>query len=115
MNPGAWERGNAPKLGYGVNLKLYGQGNNANSEFVAWIRALLDDNQVPWQTITYRVGSAGGGGGICTKRRPERAARLMLGRAYYGEVELLRMRWSLPKLCWVWLNRKVQEWAVEDF
>ena len=61
MNPSAWERGNAPKLGYGVNLKLYGQGNNANSEFVAWIRALLDDNQVPWQTITYRVGSAGGG------------------------------------------------------
>ena len=61
MNPGAWERGNAPKLGYGVNPKLYGQGNNANSEFVAWIRALLDDNKVPWQTITYRVGSAGGG------------------------------------------------------
>ena len=28
---------------------------------MAWIRALLDDNQVPWQTITYRVGSAGGG------------------------------------------------------
>jgi aspartyl aminopeptidase len=61
MNPGAWELGNAPRLGYGVNLKLYGQGNNANSEFVAWTRALLDDNEVPWQTITYRVGSAGGG------------------------------------------------------
>lgn len=61
MNPGAWELGNAPRLGYGVNLKLYGQGNNANSEFVAWTRALLDANEVPWQTITYRVGSAGGG------------------------------------------------------
>ncbi len=61
MNPGAWELGNAPRLGYGVNLKLYGQGNNANSEFVAWTRALLDDSEVPWQTITYRVGSAGGG------------------------------------------------------
>ena len=61
QNPGAWELGNAPKLGYGVNLKLYGQGNNANSEFVAWTRALLDDSEVPWQTITYRVGSAGGG------------------------------------------------------
>ena len=61
QNPGAWELGNAPKLGYGVNLKLYGQGNNANSEFVAWTRALLDDNEVPWQTITYKVGSAGGG------------------------------------------------------
>ena len=61
MNPSAWETGNAPKLGYGVNLKLYGQGNNANSEFVAWTRALLDDNDIPWQTATYRVGSAGGG------------------------------------------------------
>ncbi len=47
MNPGAWELGNAPKLGYGVNLKLYGQGNTANSEFMAWTRALLDDNQIP--------------------------------------------------------------------
>ncbi|MFT4862604.1 MAG: aspartyl aminopeptidase [Pseudohongiellaceae bacterium] len=61
QNPGAWELGNAPKLGYGVNLKLYGQGNTANSEFVAWTRKLLDDNEVPWQTITYKVGSAGGG------------------------------------------------------
>lgn len=61
MNPGAWELGNAPKLGYGINLKLYGQGNTANSEFVAWTRKLLDDNEVPWQTITYKVGSAGGG------------------------------------------------------
>ena len=61
MNPGAWELGNAPKLGYGVNLKLYGQGNNANSEFVAWTRALLDGNDIPWQTSTYKVGSAGGG------------------------------------------------------
>ena len=60
-NPGAWELGNAPKLGYGINLKLYGQGNTANSEFIAWTRKLLDDNQVPWQTITYKVGSAGGG------------------------------------------------------
>lgn len=61
MNPGAWELGNAPKLGYGVNLKLYGQGNNANSEFIAWTRHLLDSNNIPWQTSTYKVGSAGGG------------------------------------------------------
>ena len=61
MNPGAWELGNAPKLGYGVNLKLYGQGNTANSEFIAWTRRLLDDNEIPWQTVTYKVGSAGGG------------------------------------------------------
>lgn len=61
MNPGAWESGNAPKLGYGVNLKLYGQGNTANSEFIAWTRQLLDSNGIPWQTVTYKVGSAGGG------------------------------------------------------
>lgn len=61
MNPGAWELGNAPKLGYGINLKLYGQGNNANSEFTAWTRQLLDSNDIPWQTSTYKVGSAGGG------------------------------------------------------
>lgn len=61
MNPGVWETGNAPKLGYGVNLKLYGQGNTANSEFIAWTRQLLDSNEVPWQTVTYKVGVGGGG------------------------------------------------------
>lgn len=61
QDPGVWELGNAPKLGYGVNLKLYGQGNNANSEFTAWTRQLLDSNSIPWQTVTYKVGSAGGG------------------------------------------------------
>ncbi len=61
MNPGVWEPGNAPKLGYGVNLKLYGQGNTANSEFIAWSRQLLDSAEIPWQTATYKVGSAGGG------------------------------------------------------
>ena len=73
MNPGAWELGNAPKLGYGINLKLYGQGNNANSEFIAWTRGLLDANQVPWQTSTYKVGSAGGGtiGGIFSSQNNE--------------------------------------------
>lgn len=61
MNPGVWESGNAPKLGYGVNLKLYGRGNTANSEFIAWTRELLDSNEVPWQTVTYKIGVGGGG------------------------------------------------------
>jgi len=60
-NPGAWELDNAPKLGHGVNIKLYGKGNAGNSEFLAWIRKTLDDNDVPWQTSTYKVGRAGGG------------------------------------------------------
>ncbi|MEX0618568.1 MAG: hypothetical protein WDZ76_00410 [Pseudohongiellaceae bacterium] len=73
MNPGVWELGNAPRLGYGINIKLYGQGNNANSEFVAWTRHLLDGNNIPWQTSTYRVGSAGGGtiGGLFSEQNIE--------------------------------------------
>ncbi|MFQ5533837.1 MAG: aminopeptidase [Sphingomonadales bacterium] len=59
--PSAWELGNAPRLGYGVNLKIYGRGFNANSEFTAWMRKTLDDAKVPWQTSTYKVGRAGGG------------------------------------------------------
>jgi aspartyl aminopeptidase len=58
--PGVWEEGNAPKLGYGVNLKLYGGGFNANSEFIAWNRAYLDDAGVAWQTATYKGKSSGG-------------------------------------------------------
>jgi aspartyl aminopeptidase len=61
MNPGAWELTNAPRLGFGVNIKLYGRGFNANSEFIAWTRAALDDAKVAWQTTTYKVGRAGGG------------------------------------------------------
>lgn len=61
MRPDAWEQTNGPRLGYGVNLKLYGRGFNANSEYIAYIRALLDENDIPWQTATYKVGAAGGG------------------------------------------------------
>ncbi|GHF22403.1 putative M18 family aminopeptidase 1 [Kordiimonas sediminis] len=61
MNPSAWELGNAPHLGGGVNIKLYGRGFDANSELIAWTRAALDANDVPWQTSTYKVGKAGGG------------------------------------------------------
>jgi len=61
MSPGAWELSNAPKLGFGVNIKLYGRGFDANSEFIAWTRAALDKADVAWQTTTYKVGRAGGG------------------------------------------------------
>jgi len=61
MDPTAWELVNAPRLGFGVNIKLYGRGFNANSEYLAWIRAALDSKNVPWQTATYKVGKAGGG------------------------------------------------------
>jgi aspartyl aminopeptidase len=61
MWPSAWEETNAPRLGHGVNFKMYGRGFNANSEYTAWIRKVLDDAGVPWQTATYKVGRAGGG------------------------------------------------------
>ena len=61
INPGAWEASNAPKIGHGINIKLYGRGFDANSEFIAWTRAALDGAEVPWQTTTYKVGRAGGG------------------------------------------------------
>jgi aspartyl aminopeptidase len=59
--PNAWEEGNAPRLGHGVNFKMYGRGFNANSEYTAWIRRILDEAGVPWQTVTYKVGRASGG------------------------------------------------------
>ncbi len=59
--PSAWEAGNAPRHGHGINLKIYGRGNDANSEYLAWTRAMLDDAGVPWQTATYKVGKGGGG------------------------------------------------------
>ena len=61
MWPSAWESGNAPRLGYGVNFKMYGRGFSANSEYTAWIRKVLDDAGVPWQVATYKVGRSGGG------------------------------------------------------
>ena len=67
--PGVWEAGNAPRLGYGVNLKLYGGGFNANSEFIAWNRAYLDDADVAWQTATYKGRASGGTIGNSLSRR----------------------------------------------
>lgn len=58
--PDVWEAGNAPRLGLGVNLKLYGGGFNANSEFIAWNRAYLDGAGVAWQTATYKGRASGG-------------------------------------------------------
>lgn len=68
--PSAWESQNAPRSGHGVNLKVYGQGNNATPEYAAWVRRALDDAGIRWQTATYKVGSAGGGtlGGELSRR-----------------------------------------------
>jgi aspartyl aminopeptidase len=59
--PQTSERSNAAQLGYGVTIKRYGRGFDANSEFTARLRALLDQNQIPWQTQTPKVDVGGGG------------------------------------------------------
>ncbi|MGZ8363270.1 MAG: hypothetical protein ACXW3D_05310 [Caulobacteraceae bacterium] len=68
--PSAWEGGNAPRVGQGVNIKAYGQGNNASTEYAAWLRRVFDEAGVKWQTATYKVGRAGGGtlGGELSRR-----------------------------------------------
>lgn len=58
--PQVWEAGNAPRLGHGINIKLYGGGFNANSEYIAWNRAYLDDANIAWQTATYKGRASGG-------------------------------------------------------
>ena len=59
--PDTQEPSNAARLGYGVTIKRYGAGFDANSEFVAHIRSLLDKNSIPWQTQTPKVDVGGGG------------------------------------------------------
>jgi aspartyl aminopeptidase len=59
--PSASEATNAARLGYGVTIKLYGEGFDAPSEFTAKVRGLLDRNGIPWQTHTYKVDVGGGG------------------------------------------------------
>ncbi len=58
--PGVWDLGNAPKLGGGINIKLYGGGFNANSEYIAWTRNYLDKAKITWQTSTYKGRASGG-------------------------------------------------------
>lgn len=59
--PQTQEESNAARLGYGVTIKRYGHGFDANSEFTARIRQLLDSSNIPWQTQTPKVDVGGGG------------------------------------------------------
>jgi aspartyl aminopeptidase len=64
---------NTARLGYGVIIKRYGQGNDPNSEFTARIRRIWEDNKIPWQTYTYKVEAGGGGtiGGFLARENME--------------------------------------------
>jgi aspartyl aminopeptidase len=48
------------RLGYGMVIKEYGAGREANSEFFAKLRSLLDKERVRWQTHGYDAGYGGG-------------------------------------------------------
>jgi aspartyl aminopeptidase len=71
--PSSSEPTNAARLGYGVAIKLYGEGFDPPSEFTAKIRALLDRNCIPWQTHMYKVDVGGGGtiGGFMSREDME--------------------------------------------
>lgn len=55
------EATNAAKVGFGVAIKRYGKGFDANSEYTAYIRGILDKGGIPWQTQTPKVDVGGGG------------------------------------------------------
>lgn len=48
------------RLGYGMVVKEYGAGREANSEFFARLRRILDAAGVKWQTHSYDAGYGGG-------------------------------------------------------
>lgn len=71
--PKTSEPSNAARLGYGVTIKRYGRGFDGNSEFIARIRGILDQNGIPSQTQTPKVDVGGGGtiGGFMSREDME--------------------------------------------
>jgi aspartyl aminopeptidase len=59
--PQTSEASGAARLGYGATIKRYGAGFDANSEYIAKVRGLLDRNGIPWQTQTPKVEGYSGG------------------------------------------------------
>jgi len=55
------EPSGAARLGYGAVIKKYGAGFDANSEYIAKIRGLLEKNSIAWQTQTPKVDGYSGG------------------------------------------------------
>ncbi len=68
--PDVFERRNACKLNYGAVITKYtgarGKGNtsDASAEYMAWIRKILDKNNVVWQTGELGKVDLGGGGTV---------------------------------------------------
>jgi aspartyl aminopeptidase len=61
---------NAPKVGYGLVItKFTGSGgkylsNDANAEYIGWLRTVFNKNKIPWQTGELGKVDEGGGGTI---------------------------------------------------
>ena len=70
MFDSVFEKKNAAYLGNGVCYNKYtgsrgkSGSNDANAEFMASVRAVMDDNNVTWQTAELGKVDAGGGGTI---------------------------------------------------
>ena len=58
--PQTSDPGNSARLGYGVTIKRYGAGFDANSEFAAKIRGILEKDGIAWQTQSPKEGYSGG-------------------------------------------------------
>jgi aspartyl aminopeptidase len=71
--PQTSEPSGAARLGYGVAIKKYGAGFDANSEFIAKVRGLLEKNGIAWQTQTPKVDGYSGGtiGGLLSAQEME--------------------------------------------
>jgi aspartyl aminopeptidase len=67
------EPSGAARLGYGAVIKKYGAGFDANSEYIARIRGLLEKNNIAWQTQTPKVDGYSGGtiGGFLSMQEME--------------------------------------------
>jgi aspartyl aminopeptidase len=57
--PGPQNQDLTSHLGFGMVVKEYGAGREANSEFFARLRRILDDAGVKWQTHSYDAGYGG--------------------------------------------------------
>jgi aspartyl aminopeptidase len=71
--PQTSEPSGAARLGYGAVIKKYGAGFDANSEYIAKIRGLLEKNNIAWQTQTPKVDGYSGGtiGGFLSMQEME--------------------------------------------
>ena len=67
-----YDKENAPKLGNGVVISRYSgsggkyYGSEARAEYVAWLRQILEENEVPYQSGTLGKVGKGGGGTVAT-------------------------------------------------